>query len=95
MIQLCDYGVYQNLWLHRSTVYNVQVNAKTVLRTFLAVLWVLFFVLYAAAKTDFFTGHNSGGIAHYLRKHSVYWVAMAATAFFIWLIEMFRSKSDR
>ena len=70
-------------------------KSRTVLRIFLAVLWVLFFVVYAAAKVDFFTRYNPGGITQYLRHHSIYWVAMAATAFFIWLIEMFRSKSDR
>jgi hypothetical protein len=59
------------------------------------VLWALFFVLYAASKIDFFTRYNPGGIAQYLRDHSIYWVAMAAAAFFIWLIEMFRSKSDK
>jgi hypothetical protein len=71
------------------------VKSKTALRIDLAVLWALFFVLYAASKMDFFTRYNPSGIGQYLQHDSIYWVAMAATAFFIWLIEVFRSRSDR
>lgn len=51
-----------------------------------AVLWGLFVVLYIAAKVHFFTRYDPLGLGAYLREHSIYWAAMAATAFLIWVI---------
>jgi hypothetical protein len=49
-------------------------------------LWGLFVVLYIAAKIHFFTRYDPLGVGAYLREHSIYWAAMAATAFLIWVV---------
>jgi hypothetical protein len=49
-------------------------------------LGVLFLGLYIAAKVHFFTRYGQVGLGRYLREHSIYWVAMAATAFSIFLL---------
>lgn len=62
-------------------------SAGNTVRMFSAVLFGLFLALYIAAKFDFFTRYFRLGLASYLREHSVYWAAMAAIAFLIWLVE--------
>ncbi len=62
-------------------------NARTMLRTALAVLWGTLLAVYIAAKIDFFTHYDPLRVGSYIRHHSIYWLAMAASAFLIWLIE--------
>lgn len=45
------------------------------------------FVLYVAAKIDFFRRCGSMPVGTYVREHSVYWAAIAALGLFIWLID--------
>ena len=63
------------------------------IRILLVILCVLFVVLYAAGKLHFASGYAS--IEDYLRAHSIYWVALAATAFLIWGLEVIRRRRDR
>ena len=65
-------------------------NIKGAVRISLAVLCVLFLALYVASKIHFFTRYDPLGIGGFIREHRIYWVAMAATAFSIWLIERVR-----
>jgi len=65
-------------------------KSKAALRIALVALWAFFLLLYAASKADFFTSYRANGTAQYLRHHSIYWVTLAAVAFLIWLLEMFR-----
>jgi hypothetical protein len=62
-------------------------SAGSTVRMSTAVLSVLFLSLYIGAKVDFFTRYFRVETGSYLREHSVYWAAMAAVAFLIWLIE--------
>jgi hypothetical protein len=64
-------------------------KTRGALRVILAVLWALVLTFYIASKVDFFTRYTSTGLGNYLREHSLYWAAMAVTAFVIWLIERF------
>jgi hypothetical protein len=61
--------------------------ARAMLRTTTAVLWVLLLIVYVAAKVNFFTRYSPNGVADYLRQHSVYWLAMAAIAFTMWVVQ--------
>jgi len=63
------------------------IGDRGLLRIGLICLWVLGLALYIAAKLNFFTGYFRLGTAAYVREHSVYWVALAAIAFAVWLIE--------
>jgi hypothetical protein len=56
-------------------------------------LCALFVVLYAAAK--FHSPTRYGSIEEYLRAHSVYLVALAATGFSIWLVGTIRKRRNR
>jgi len=56
-----------------------------VLRTTSAVLWVLLLIVYGAAKVSFFTRYSRMGLSDYVQRHSLYWLAMAAIAFVIWI----------
>jgi len=60
--------------------------ARNAVRKFSAALCALFLLVYILAKIDFFTQYFQLQVEDYLRKHSVYWVAMAAIAFIIWLL---------
>jgi hypothetical protein len=68
-------------------------KSNTAIRILLIALCALFVVLYAASKIHFPTKY--GSIEEYLRAHSVYLVALGATAFSIWLIETIRRRRDR
>jgi hypothetical protein len=70
-------------------------KSQTALRVALGVLWILLLLIYVASKIDFFTRYNANGTAGYLLHHNIYWVAAAATAFLIWLVEMYRGRSGR
>ena len=70
-------------------------KSKTALRVILVILWAFFLVLYAASKIDFFSRYNANGTGQHLRHHSIYWVAIAATTFLIWLVEMFGVRPNR
>jgi VanZ family protein len=63
------------------------------IRILLVVLCVLFVVLYAASMLHFPTRYAN--IEDYLRAHGIYWVAMAVTAFSIWVVEAIRRRRDR
>jgi hypothetical protein len=63
---------------------------KPSVRISLSVLCALFLALYIASKIHFFTRYDPLGVGGFVREHRVFWVAMAATAFSIWLIERFR-----
>jgi hypothetical protein len=63
---------------------------KATVHTSLTVLCILFLALYIASKIHFFTRYDPLGIGGFIREHTVYWVAMTATAFSIWLIERLR-----
>jgi hypothetical protein len=63
------------------------------IRISLIALCALFVVLYAASKIHFPTRY--GSIEEYLRAHSVYLVAIGATALSIWLIETIRRMRHR
>jgi hypothetical protein len=69
------------------TEENRMRGARSVVRTLSAPLWVLFLLAYLLAKIDFFRRYFQLRTGDYLREHSVYWAAMAAIAFAIWLIE--------
>jgi hypothetical protein len=66
------------------------VNARPFGRTTLTVLWILLLDIYIAAKIHFFARYDSLHTADFVRAHRVFWLAMAATAFLIWLVEQFR-----
>ena len=68
-------------------------KSNTAIRILLIALCALFVVLYAASKIHFPTKY--GSIEEYLRAHSVYLIALGATAFSIWLIERIRRRRDR
>jgi len=68
-------------------------SARSVVRGVSIALWILFVLIYIAAKVDFFTQYFRLGMRQYLKEHSVYWAAMAFTVFLIWLAE--RLLSDR
>lgn len=51
-------------------------NVGKTVRIFTATLWVLFFLLYIAAKIDFFTQYFKLETAAYLHHHSLYWAGM-------------------
>jgi hypothetical protein len=68
-------------------------KSNTAIRILLIALCALFVVLYAASKIHFPTKY--GSIEEYLRAHSVYLVALGATAFSICLIETIRRRRDR
>jgi hypothetical protein len=61
------------------------VKSNTAIRTLLIVLCILFLVLYVASKMHLPMGYSS--VEKYLRAHSIYLVALGATAFAIWLVE--------
>jgi hypothetical protein len=71
--------------------YPSEINTK--IRILLIVLCALFLVLYVASKMQFPMGYSS--VEEYLRAHSVYWVALGATAFSIWLVERIRGRRNR
>ncbi len=60
---------------------------RSVIRTVSAALCVLLVLVYIAAKVDFFTQYFRIGARSYLSEHSMYWAAMAAILFLIWLTE--------
>jgi hypothetical protein len=60
-------------------------NVRKLVRIVLAILCGLFCALYIAAKIHFFTRYDPLKVGSYLEGHSIYWVAMAVTAFLIWL----------
>jgi len=60
---------------------------RILIRTVSAGLCVLLVLVYIAAKGDFFTQYFRLGTRSYLREHSIYWAAMAAILFLIWLTE--------
>jgi hypothetical protein len=60
-----------------------------------AVVCVLFLGVYVAAKVDFFVNYFRLGPEAYLRKHSVYWVAIAALGFCLWLVDRLSSGNHR
>ena len=64
-------------------------KTRRAVRATLVGLWALLLTLYIASKVDFFTRYTSTGVGNYLRGHSLYWAAMAVTAFAIWVIERF------
>jgi hypothetical protein len=68
------------------------VNLRLASRIVLAVLWILLLAIYVAAKIHFFTHYDPLHIGGFVREHSVFWLAMAATAFLIWLVERFRRE---
>jgi len=47
----------------------------------------LLVLTYIAAKVDFFTQYFRLGTREYLREHSIYWLAIAAILFLIWLTD--------
>lgn len=51
------------------------------------ILSIFLFLVYIAAKIDFFTNYFQLGAGQYLREHSSYWAASAAIVFLIWLVE--------
>ena len=63
------------------------------IRILLIALCALFVVLYTASKIHFPTRY--GSIEEYLRAHSVYLVAIGATALSIWLIDTIRRMRHR
>jgi len=65
------------------------VNIKTARQASLAILCVVFLALYIASKINFFTRYDPVVIGGFIRQHGIYWMAMAATTFTIWLIERF------
>jgi hypothetical protein len=68
-------------------------KSNTAVRILLIVLCALFFVLYVASKIHSPVEYSS--VKEYLRAHSIYLVALGATAFSIWLIETIRRRRDR
>ncbi len=70
-------------------------NATKTARVILAVLWGLFLALYVASKIHFFTRYDPLGVASYVREHSIYWVALAAVAFLIWLVGKWFPQNPR
>lgn len=50
-------------------------------------LFGVFALVYIFAKFDFLNNYFANGTGSYLRQHSIYWVAMAALALLIWLLE--------
>ena len=59
-------------------------NARTVLRTISTILICAGLLVYIAAKVDFFKRYGEAG---YFRAHSLYWIAIAAIALLLVLIE--------
>lgn len=70
-------------------------SVRSVIRVISVALWILFVLIYIAAKVDFFTQYFRLGMRQYLREHSVYWAAMALTVFLIWLAERLLSHRRR
>jgi polyferredoxin len=64
---------------------NTLMRATKTVRAVLAALWGLFLALYVASKIHFFTQYDPLGVGSYLREHSIFWVAMVAVSFLIWL----------
>ena len=62
-------------------------KARSVARITLAVLWAALLALYIMAKSHFFEQYEPSRVGAYVQEHSVYWVAMAAVVFLLWLIE--------
>jgi hypothetical protein len=60
---------------------------RNLVRALSATLCALLLLVYIFAKIDFFTRYSNSNVGGYLREHSVYWAAMAALAFVIWLTE--------
>jgi hypothetical protein len=65
------------------------VNTKAAVCIALAVLCALFLALFIASKVQFFTRSDPLWVGGFLREHIVYWGAMAAIAFSVWLIDRF------
>ena len=55
-------------------------------------LLVVLFGIYILAKFHFFTTYSTLGTAAYLEEHSVYWLAMAAVALIVSLLEALITK---
>jgi len=62
---------------------------RDVAHSVLLILCIFLFLVYIAAKIDFFTSYFQLGAGRYLREHSSYWAASAAIVFLIWLVERF------
>jgi hypothetical protein len=65
------------------------VNIKTARQASFVILCFVFLALYIASKINFFTHYDAVGVGSFIRQHRIYWMAMAATAFTIWLIGRF------
>ncbi len=68
---------------------------KTLRRLLLAALCGVFLVVYVFAKVDFFSHYFEAGPAEYLRRHSIYWLAMAGIAFLLWFVEGLFSRNRK
>ena len=66
---------------------------RRILRIVSASLFFFLFLIYVAAKFDFFVHYSELGTRSYLKEHSIYWVAMAAVALLVWLLERYRHSS--
>ena len=65
-------------------------NTAAIVRFLWILLCAAFLAVYIASKIDFFTHYAPLGIGDFLRSHRVYWIAMAAIALSIWLVDRFR-----
>ena len=67
--------------------------SKTV-RILDAVLVLVFAAAYVACKIHFFSSYSPGTVGAYLARHSVYWLALAATAALNAIVmSLFRARS--
>ncbi len=55
-------------------------------------LFAVFLALYVASKIYFFSHYDLHHTGQHLREHSVYWILMAVTASFIWVVERYSQK---
>jgi hypothetical protein len=60
---------------------------RTLRRKIMVALIAVLFGIYILAKFHFFTTYSMVGSAAYLEEHSVYWLAMAAVALMVCLLE--------
>jgi polyferredoxin len=70
-------------------------NDPRIIRVLLAALWGLFLGLYLVSKVHFFIAYDPWGVGGYLKRHSIYWVAMAAVVFAIWLVSRLWPQQPR
>jgi hypothetical protein len=55
-------------------------------------LFAVFFALWVASKIHFFTHYDPHNTGRHLREHSVYWLLIAVTASFNWVVEQYSQK---